>query len=746
MKLIHNTFLILFTLTFLQSNGQTWSAASQFNDIAIGAEYGRMVELPNGHWLSVFTTNNTTVDGLDLVVSRSTDHGRTWTAIAMISDAGRQLDNGQMQVMPDGSILLACRSVIWGTSFRLPVYRSTDQGERWTYLSTIDLHEGAEGTLEAQGMYEPHLQILVDGRLAVMYANESHVTGSPAYSQIISEKISTDGGATWGREIYVAWDPAEPAARPGMSVWTKMLDGRYILAYEVCGTRGCDIYYKFSNDGYTWAQGLGNHLPGQSGAPYVISMSTGRLYLTSNNGALSYSNNYGATWATGTNPWGTAAWPDLRWSSLYETGLNELAAITTLTKDTGSGGDTRIKFATVKGGPGSHLVVSGGVYKLTHKGTNQCLDVAYNSAGPGANVQQATDNGGTAQRWIITLQPDGYYKLRHQGTTQVLDVSGGSTTAGANVQQWDDLGGSPQRWKIEPMAGGHFKLVNKGTHNCLDVTNGSSADGTNVMVWTDHGNDAQRWTFELMDVPIVNGGTYRLNHKGTNQMLDVNGNSNVAGTNVMQWYDLANDAQQWILTEQEEGSYKLMHQGTTQVLDVAGGSATAGTNVQQWDDLGGSAQRWVLTYMGGGYFKLTHLGTNQCLDVSESSSSPGANVQQWTDNDGDAQRWRLDLVPGSIELATIENNAAMATALTAYPNPFEETLTVDYTATATGPVILQLTDASGQVVYTLYRGTLPVGTARTFSLEKGMLKKGLYYLQVTTSYGIQTIRVVVAAH
>ncbi len=140
-------------------------------------------------------------------------------------------------------------------------------------------------------------------------------------------------------------------------------------------------------------------------------------------------------------------------------------------------------------------LVSGGTYKLMHKGTNQCLDVVNNSSNPGTNVQQWTDNGNNAQRWIVTLQSDGYFKLTHKWTNQCLDVANNLSTPGTNVGQWTDNGNDAQRWAIQLQSDGSYKLTHKGTNQCLDVANNSSNPGTNVQQWTDNGNNAQRWIF-----------------------------------------------------------------------------------------------------------------------------------------------------------------------------------------------------------------------------------------------------------
>jgi hypothetical protein len=636
-----------------------------------------------------------------------------------------------MQLLPDGSILMACRSVIWGASFRLPIYKSTNGGVSWTYLSTIDSHENAPN---GQGVYEPHFYILEDGRLAVMYANEKHSTENPAYSQIISEKISNDLGVTWGPEIFVAWDPAQTGARPGMPVWTKMLDGRYIVAYEVGGTGNYQINYKISNDGVNWLLGLGTPIPDQGGAPYVISLSSGRLCVTSNNGTFSISDNYGASWYSGVRPWGNYSWPNIRWSSLYETNAGEIAAVTSHNRVAdgnnnniagSAGSNVQVIFGSLTGGPGTNLIVSGGTYKLTHKGTNQCLDVSQNSNQAGTNVQQWTDNGNDAQRWIITLQSDGYYKFTHKGTNQCLDVSQNSNQPGANVQQWTDNGNDAQRWKIEVMADGYFKLTHKGTGNCLDVSQNSSQPGTNVQQWTDNGNDAQRWKLELIDGPIVSGGIYKLTHKGTNQCLDVSQNSNQPGANVQQWTDNGNDAQRWIITLQSDGYYKLTHKGTGNCLDVSDNSNMPGGNVQQYSDNGTDAQRWKIEVMPDGYFKLTHKGTINCLDVSQNSSQPGTNVQQWTDIGSDAQRWKLDLM-GTTGQVSIANVPPTVTIISPSNN-------TSYNAPASISINANASDSDGSVTQVnFYNGSTLLGSDNTspYSYTWSNVGTGTYSITV----------------
>jgi len=305
---------------------------------AYGSQYGRLLQLKNGTWLAAYTVSDNAgyqkdpTGGLRLEIAASHDRCRTWKKTALLKDPGRDLDNAQMIQLKDGSILLACRSVRWQESYILPVYKSSDLGKTWKRLSVIDQNEGKPGALGKpdKGIYEPHFYFLNDGRLSVMYANEKHVTESPSYSQIISQKISPDQGKTWDEEIWVAYEPGHPESRPGMPVWTKMKNNEYIVVYEICGPEACNIYYKISEDGINWPQGLGTNIPDQLGAPYILALSNGDLILTSNKSTVSVSHDFGSTWTAAAKAWNKTVWP-----ALYQTGKNEIIAVNSLVSKKG---------------------------------------------------------------------------------------------------------------------------------------------------------------------------------------------------------------------------------------------------------------------------------------------------------------------------------------------------------------------------------------------------------------------------
>lgn len=433
----------------------TWTTTATVK--ASNAGWGRMTKLSNGDWLSVYTlfpSGQPTI----LEIARSTDNARTWSVVTTVSESGRNVDNGNLLQLPNGTVLLTMRSIINGQSYRLTVHQSNNNGANWSFLSTIDANE-SPGGLTNRGLWEPVFNILADGSLSVLYANEKYAGSSPAYNQVISQKISTNNGASWGSETWAVSETGGGNARPGMPVMARMGDGRYVLVFEICGLGpNCDVAYQYSSNGTTWPSGLGTGIRYQRCGPYVLAASDGRLVVTSCQNEVSYSNDFGATWMKN-DP---AAWPigfSFSWPAIYQTGSNEIAVMNVT-----SGGAIQIKFGTLAsptnnssnfsdnfddgndagwGRYGDNFSFTGGRYQITNapgSGNNSSkgltgdeswssgtleADVNLNSAG-NAGLMFRTTNAGYG--------PDeafGYYVG--------LD-SAGSVTLGKQANNWTTVG------------------------------------------------------------------------------------------------------------------------------------------------------------------------------------------------------------------------------------------------------------------------------------------------------------------
>ncbi len=280
-----------------------------------------MAKLGADEWLCVSTLFPAGQPS-QLGLYRSTDRCASWSAVGVVSAPGRKLDNGNLARLPDGTLLLTGRSLIDEQSYRLPVYRSADRGLTWELTGNIDANEGAPGSLKNRGLWEPHLYLLSNGAVAVAYANEKHA----GFSQIISVRVSPDAGTTWGPEIRAVAQPGGGSLRPGMPVVTTLPGGGYFMIYEVVGSGNADVYAKSSADGTNWPAGLGTRIPGHHAGPFVVAMPDGRLWVTSCQNVLSYSEDRGQSWQRADPP----PWlPGFRftWPALYALDSNHMACL-----------------------------------------------------------------------------------------------------------------------------------------------------------------------------------------------------------------------------------------------------------------------------------------------------------------------------------------------------------------------------------------------------------------------------------
>lgn len=246
--------------------------------LADGQAYATVVELKhqpnatdNGKLLLAFEANGW--DGIP--IWESTDQGANWHFVMNAQDSidlERPRCNLHWQPhltevpraqngLAAGTVLLSASTVCQnpapgrGTqNMKLRLYSSADIGRSWNYISTY-----AEGTGELP-VWEPHLVILDNGTFVQFFSSERHK--ADGYNQLLSHKISKDGGKSWGPEIY---DTAMKGGveRPGMVITARLPDGRYVYNYEAVAApdNASQVYLKFSRDGMNW----GN--PGARGTP-----------------------------------------------------------------------------------------------------------------------------------------------------------------------------------------------------------------------------------------------------------------------------------------------------------------------------------------------------------------------------------------------------------------------------------------------------------------------------------------------
>ena len=281
--------------------------------------WARMVKLENGDWLAAYAVFSDK-EGSRIRVKKSSDRMRSWQLLTEFGEKGRNLDNANLIQLANGDVLLAMRSLIDKKSYRIQVYKSENSGKDFRFLSVIDSNENPENAGNV-GVWEPFLIELAPNKLAAFYANEKYSKSEPAFSQIISEKISKDGGKTWGAEIRAVAEAGK--SRPGEPNLVKLKSGKYVLYYEVCGSEDCAGHFSVSDDGENWSGKIGSLIPNVFQNPQAIALDEKFWLVTSNNAKILYTLDAGKTWKEN-----EPAFKFSSWGAFYQTGKREVALVT----------------------------------------------------------------------------------------------------------------------------------------------------------------------------------------------------------------------------------------------------------------------------------------------------------------------------------------------------------------------------------------------------------------------------------
>ncbi|WP_433509275.1 ricin-type beta-trefoil lectin domain protein [Nonomuraea sp. CA-143628] len=494
------------------------------------ASYPRAVRLdydgsPNETMLATFARNNHNAPNA-FPIYRSTDGGRTWTAnpISTITShtSGWDLGAPVLYEVPrtanglnQGDLLAAGTAWHVGdfTAQKVEVFKSTDHGVTWTWLSNCTQTSGQPNTV-GHGIWEPWFLLAPNNTLACFISDE-RPANTPTNNQVIGHYTSANGGQTWSPTLTqdVAF-PGGNLARPGMSILTPLPNGTFLMAYELCRDatdpdHACEVYTKTSPDGLNWSAAgtivrtsdsrellhtpYVAWLPG--GGPNGTLLMSGQRVVAGPTGNKTVNGESGLVLFANTNL-GTGAWTEIEAPVTvnptggyapgapacpgYSSPIVPAADGTSFlylagTQLTGNQCQVRYGIGTL-GGP---------VGQITGPATaGKCLDVDTNT-NANRNAVQLWDCGvATGQRW--SMHPNG--TIRAFG--KCLDIDANATANFSKVQLWECNTAGGQQWRKR--ADG--SLLNPQSGRCLDSPQGATANGTRLQIYDCNGLDPQKWT------------------------------------------------------------------------------------------------------------------------------------------------------------------------------------------------------------------------------------------------------------
>ena len=215
------------------------------SDPALGASYPRVIQLNaagRGQLLATFARRGA------LPIYRSTDNGESWQFVSQVPNLRGQPAlyelPQKMGEFPAGTIMAAGMGapVEGATTRKLELSVSSDGGRTWKALSTIS--EGGVGRYDPVNRAGLSIQspvwepyLYADAQGRLVAYISNEGHKAEGYSQLLEHKVSNDGGRTWGPAVY---DVAigDGLTRPGMAVITRNTSGKFFMSYEVVGKPG----------------------------------------------------------------------------------------------------------------------------------------------------------------------------------------------------------------------------------------------------------------------------------------------------------------------------------------------------------------------------------------------------------------------------------------------------------------------------------------------------------------------------
>ncbi|QPZ38095.1 sialidase family protein [Paramicrobacterium chengjingii] len=460
-----------------------------------------------------------------LPIYRSSDGGESWSEVSEVTSntPGWDIEAPTLFEVPRdipglnaGDVLAA--GTAWNvgdySTQKVEVFRSTDDGATWNYLSSCT-ETSALPNSWGHGIWEPTFLVTDDDALACFISDE-RPANSPTNNQKIGHYTSIDGGLTWSTTLTVdVAFPSDNLARPGMQTFAHLPDGRVAMSYELCrdatdADHACEVYLKYSDDGASWgpADDPGTlvqtsderhllHTPYVSWVPGGGSNGTllisGQRVAAGPTGDKTVLAESGSVMFTNTNL-GTGAWTEVSTpvtvdpTGSYAQGSPSCPGYSTPAIPR-EDGQSYLYLASTWLGQGNQCEVRFGIGQVPSATgavvgpEGKCLDVDTNTAVNGNAAQLWTCGIASGQDWSV--HADG--SIRALG--KCLDVDANATANFTPVQIWDCNGSGAQQW----MQQSDGSLLNPQSGRCLDLPEGNTADGTHLQIYDCNGLWTQTW-------------------------------------------------------------------------------------------------------------------------------------------------------------------------------------------------------------------------------------------------------------
>lgn len=316
------------------------------------------------------------------------------------------------------------------------------------------------------------------------------------------------------------------------------------------------------------------------------------------------------------------------------------------------------------GGDAAKQEIADGEYQIVPKmdGT-KAVHAARDEMARGTNIELSSRRNGSSQIFQTKWIGNGYYLITDKRSGLVLDVEDASSKQATNVSLYDAAEGgfkANQSWLIRSCGNGYYYIVSKCNGKYLDLLLKKAEEGTNITTCEGHGGDNQQWRFIPCGesaVQTLADGVYQIAPQpDENMRVSIAGMPAENGTNVELGESGNIEKQMFIVTYLENGLYKIVHKKSGRLLDVDSGGMEPETNVRLWEDNGADNQKWILRDCGDGYYNVISNSNGLYLNLYSGMPTSGQNICMMYSKDNAGQKWKF-LPPIQAESISLQKKA-----------------------------------------------------------------------------------------
>ncbi|MFJ3802629.1 RICIN domain-containing protein [Streptomyces sp. NPDC090088] len=592
----------------------------------------------------------------------SDDNGATWTHLSDVVPGNTfstliKTSQPFLYEVPQATGGLAAGTILLAgnimpsdkSSSRLVVYKSTDHGVTWSYLSTVDSGGPAvydpSPTSTTTTVWEPSLGLDAAGDLVCYFSDERQKANGVL--QAVSYHVSTDGGATWGAEGNVAAIP-NSSDRPGMITVTALPNGKYMAVYEVVNRPSQSlntavVYYKFSDDGITWtANDLGTPIKlangrGIGSSPFVkwvpAGGPNGMVIVSSkwgldSSGNISGGQNFMVNYNLGQGPW-----ERLPYAVTYDASDTQGGYFAGFAQafDTSVDGNTLFQATDVENRTTTYNDIRVGSiplnahhYEAERATLTHTTLVSQIDADSGSKVGNINYSDSKVSFTHVNVPTAGTYTVNvryDNGTgatsTHTVSVNGGTATTLS-----------------------YPATVDWNRYGWAQFTANLNA-GNNTITFGYNGTYAELDAIDVYQSGVAADGEFKLVNRTSGKYLETTSALTTEGAPTGQWGDTGDPTQVWRIAASASGGYTLTNLNSAKLLTVSGASTANGAAVVQNSSNGSASQRWTMNPTDSGYGYWTNVNSGRLLEIYQNSTADGAIADQWSNTGYNCQQWRL---------------------------------------------------------------------------------------------------------